>query len=196
MVLLSIASRVVHGFACSRQKSIYAPTMSHPVCRHFLYTVGPVVIPDDVFHCRNLSSLRNNSISCDPETLEWNLTQLSEARPPGICPRNFTIPPEEVQNVQDWFEPCALWAMIYGNLKFSANSTEFDATGTQHSLFLMFWLIQSSMQATLTCLSSPQTGPRYNPPAMRQPPRQLMTSLVPLFPRTNHPMSSYWNLSL
>lgn len=75
------------------------------------------VIPDDVFHCRDLSSIREDSISCDPSTLEWNLAELSEARPPGICPRDFTIPPEEVPNVQDWFEPCVLWAMVYGNLQ-------------------------------------------------------------------------------
>lgn len=75
-------------------------------------------IPDDLYHCKDPSQVdRRESIACDGETFLWNVDELDPNRPPRMCGNDFTIEPEEVPNVQDWFEPCVLWAIEYGNLK-------------------------------------------------------------------------------
>lgn len=75
-------------------------------------------IPDDIYHCRDPSNVdRRESISCDASTFLWNVDELVPNRPPRMCGINFEIDAEEIKNVLDWFEPCVLWAMEFGNLR-------------------------------------------------------------------------------
>lgn len=85
-----------------------------------------VDIPDDIYHCRDPDDVEIwESISCDPETYLWNVDELSAEEPPRMCRgQEFVLENlEELANVQDWFEPCVLWAMTYGDLKPTANPT-------------------------------------------------------------------------
>eukprot|EP00934_Nitzschia_sp_Nitz4_P008601 Nitzschia sp. Nitz4//scaffold31_size150131//16305//19745//NITZ4_002811-RA/size150131-augustus-gene-0.0-mRNA-1//1//CDS//3329547608//8591//frame0 len=87
-----------------------------------------VSYPDDLYHCRDPSSVDlSESISCDERTHLWNVDELRESAPPSLCGATFYIEPEQIPDVQDWFEPCVLWAMTYGNLKPTPSPTAFPS---------------------------------------------------------------------
>ena len=102
---------------------ILSPFLSPPprcLARTCYSMIGPVItggIPDDLYHCRDPEQVGTDSIGCNPETQEWQVQEFSPDAPPAMCGPDFTISAEEVANIQDWFEPCVLWAMTYGNLR-------------------------------------------------------------------------------
>jgi len=105
-------------------------------------TTGSVSPPagyvNDVYHCNNpqrdFAASSPNSITCNSTTWLWNVKELNPSTPPSVCagsmqslqPGQFSL--SNVQ-VKDWFKPCVLWAMMYGNLQPTAAPTA-SATAT------------------------------------------------------------------
>ena len=88
------------------------------IINHFI-SDDSLLPPDDLYHCKNPNSTFQTtvSISCDPSTYLWALEELVPEQPPAMCGGpDFVISGDDLSNIQDWFEPCVHWAMIYGNL--------------------------------------------------------------------------------
>jgi hypothetical protein len=69
---------------------------------------------DDIFHCSNPNAVNwEISIGCDFDTWEWKLQDLNPEAPPTIC--TFEIDMDELEDLADIYEPCALWLMEYGD---------------------------------------------------------------------------------
>jgi len=93
--------------------------------------------PDDLYHCKDPNSTFQTtvSISCDPSTYLWALEELIPEQPPTMCGGpDFVISGDDLSNIQDWFEPCVHWAMIYGNLA-PATPVPTDAVETTDGTF-------------------------------------------------------------
>lgn len=85
----------------------------------------PTDYVDDVFHCDDPSNMpwEEFSIGCDENTWLWNIEELEESKPPEVCEEQTSLTEEEARNADDWFEPCVLWAITFGNLQPTSEPT-------------------------------------------------------------------------
>jgi hypothetical protein len=83
----------------------------------------PPGIIQDLYHCINSAENDDDTVNCDAFNYTWNITDLSEGQMPYRCiGMNFTV--DDIKNDNDdYYEPCILWHMLYGQLsEFSPSS--------------------------------------------------------------------------
>ena len=81
------------------------------------------------------------SISCDPTTYLWNVSELSPVAPPPLC--NFTVTADMLVNVPDMYKPCALWFIMYGGNATAVptmESSAFSATSGTGTYYHTEWM--------------------------------------------------------
>ena len=100
----------------------------------------PADYADDVYHCHNpqrvidIADMDLFTISCDPTTWRWNVDELDPDSPPTLCLGIQSV--ETLQEpINDWLEPCLLWAMTYGNV---ADLNFSNGTDTGEYLYCLF----------------------------------------------------------
>jgi hypothetical protein len=69
---------------------------------------------DDIYHCQNPFTVNwDISIGCDFETWMWKVEDLDPDAKPIIC--DFEIDLDNLDELADIHEPCALWWLEYGD---------------------------------------------------------------------------------
>jgi hypothetical protein len=77
----------------------------------------PADYADDIYHCQDPWAVdEKESISCNQDSYRWELDELQADDPPNMCGDSFVMKPVELEDFPDWFEPCVLWALTFGNL--------------------------------------------------------------------------------
>ena len=84
-------------------------------------TAAPV-FPDDEYHCDDPEFVwdefdKDDSVNCDWDTHEWDLSALDPWSIPKHCEKQRFQFRGNAQALRDWEEPCYLWEITYGYYK-------------------------------------------------------------------------------